>query len=311
MIDSFTKFVWLYPVKSTTSKEVISKLELQKSVFGNPGCIISDRGTAFTSSEFEDYCNKENVQHAKITVGLPRANGQIERINRTIIPVLAKMSIEEPTKWFKYVPKVQQMLNSTYQRSINTTPFELLIGIKMKTQDDIKMRDILEKEMIRDFEDDRQQLRDEAKKQIEEVQQENRKQYNLRRRQPRKYQINDLVAIKRTQLGPGLKLRSNYLGPYRIVKIKSNDTYDVMKEGDQEGPMKTSTCAEYLKGWVKFDDDFAPSGTDEESERPNCGIESLRGDKLYRPRDDREGAKETKMKSRQYHERVVIYLTHN
>lgn len=131
---------------------------MQKSIFGNSGCIISDRGTPFTSSEFEDYCNKENIQHAKITVGLPRANGQIERINRTIIPVLAKMSIEEPTKWFKYVPKVQQMLNSTYQRSINITPFELLIGIKMKTQDDIKMRDILEEEMIRDFEDDRQAL---------------------------------------------------------------------------------------------------------------------------------------------------------
>lgn len=198
VIDSFTKFVWLYPVKSTTSKEVILKLELQKSMFGNPGCIISDRGTAFTSSEFEDYCTEENIQHAKITVSLPRANGQIERINRTIIPVLAKMSIEEPTKWYTHIPK--------------------------KTQDDIKMRDILEKEMISDFEDDRQRLRDEAKKQIEKVQQENRKQYNLRRRQPKKYQINDLVAIKRTQLGPGLKLRSNYLGPYRIVKIKPNDT---------------------------------------------------------------------------------------
>lgn len=135
-----------------------------------------------------------------------------------------------------------------------------------------------------------------AKKQIEKVQQENRKQYNLRRRQPRKYQINDLVAIKRTQLGSGLKLRSNYLGPYRIVKVKSNDTYDVIKEGDQEGPMKTSTCAGYLKGWVKANDDFAPSGTDEESERPNCGIESLRRDKFYRPRGDREGAEETEVK---------------
>lgn len=59
------------------------------------------------------------------------------------------------------------MLNSTYQRNINT-PFELLIGIKMKIQDDIKMRDILEQEMIRDFGDDRQQLK-EAKKQIEKV----------------------------------------------------------------------------------------------------------------------------------------------
>jgi len=57
VIDAFTKFVWLYPTKTVTSKEVIEKLELQKSIFGNPSRIISDRGTAFTSREFEDYCH--------------------------------------------------------------------------------------------------------------------------------------------------------------------------------------------------------------------------------------------------------------
>lgn len=49
LVDSFTKFVWLYPVKSTTSLEVISKLEIQKTTFDNPFQIVTDRGTAFTS----------------------------------------------------------------------------------------------------------------------------------------------------------------------------------------------------------------------------------------------------------------------
>jgi len=71
VINFFMKFVWLYPVKSTTSKEVTEKLELQKTVFGNPSCIIIDRGTAFTSNEFEDYhCNQEDIEHLKITVYL-------------------------------------------------------------------------------------------------------------------------------------------------------------------------------------------------------------------------------------------------
>lgn len=61
VIDSYAKFVWLYLVKSTASNEVIQKLELQKSVFGNPNWIISDRGTAFTSKEFEDYCQREGI----------------------------------------------------------------------------------------------------------------------------------------------------------------------------------------------------------------------------------------------------------
>jgi len=276
IIDSFTKFVWLYPVKSTTTKEVIEKLELQKTVFGSPSCIISDRGTAFTSNEFEDYCYQEDIRHQKITVGLLRANGQIERVNRTIIPVLAKMAIDDPAKWYKYVPKLQQMLNSTYQRSINRTPFELLIGTKMRTQDDLKMRAALEQEIIYDFEDSRQRMREEARRQIEKVQQENQRQYNLRRRHSPRYQLDDLVAIKRTQLGPGSKLKSNYLGPYRIIKVKSNDTYDIMKEGDQEGSIKTTTCAEYLKKWMESDD-LLSSGTDEDAGRPNCGTDGSAG----------------------------------
>lgn len=33
IIDTFTKFVWLYPVKSITSKEVIAKLGIQHVVY--------------------------------------------------------------------------------------------------------------------------------------------------------------------------------------------------------------------------------------------------------------------------------------
>jgi len=98
VIDSFIKFVWLYPTKNTTSLEMIKKLTLQQQIFGNPACIVSDRGTAFSSKEFKDYCEKEGIRHILITMGLSRANGQVERVNRVIIPVLTKLSLD-PTKW--------------------------------------------------------------------------------------------------------------------------------------------------------------------------------------------------------------------
>lgn len=237
--------MWLYPIKTVISKETIDKLESQKSIFGNPSRIISDRGTAFTSTEFESYCQEEGIEHIKITIGLPRANGQIERINRTIIPVLTKMSLNDPRKWYKHIPKLQQVLNSTFQRSINTTPFELLVGTKMRSKEDLIMKEAIEQEMSHQYNDARKQLRDDARKQIEAVQLENQRQYNLRRRNPNKYHLNDLVAIKRTQLGPGLKLKLKYLGPYRISKVKTHDTYDVEKAGTGEGPTKTTTCAVY------------------------------------------------------------------
>lgn len=250
IIDSFTKFVWLYPTKSTDAAEVIAKLENQKHVFGNPSRIISDRGTAFTSKQFQDYCSAEKIEHFSVTTGLPRANGQIERLNSVITAVISKLSIDNPEKWYKHVNEVQKVINSTFQRSINTTPFELLFGIKMRSQQDLNITDLLNEEIQAEFVNNRDELRKQAKEQILQVQDENRRSYNLRRRLPAKYKLHDLVAIKRTQLGPGLKLKPKYLGPYKITKVKQNDTYDVQKCAFFEGPNKTSTCAEFLKPWT-------------------------------------------------------------
>ncbi|GFT93116.1 hypothetical protein TNCV_4401021 [Trichonephila clavipes] len=123
VIDAFSKFTWLYPTRSTDAAEVINRLENQRHVFGNPARIITDKGSAFTSSAFEDYCKKQNILHISITTGLPRSNGQIEKQNSTIISVLSKLSVDDPEKWYSHVPHLQEILNSTFQRSIKMTPF--------------------------------------------------------------------------------------------------------------------------------------------------------------------------------------------
>jgi len=73
--DAFTKFVWLYAIKTTNIAEVLSKLKKQSTIFGNPRRIVSDRGAVFTSREFAEYCAKEKIYHVLTTTGVPRANG--------------------------------------------------------------------------------------------------------------------------------------------------------------------------------------------------------------------------------------------
>ena len=63
VIDAFSEFVWLYPTKSTGAAEVIQRLSKQQAIYGNPKRIISDRGTAFTSNDFEKSCEKKKIQH--------------------------------------------------------------------------------------------------------------------------------------------------------------------------------------------------------------------------------------------------------
>ena len=84
LVDSFAKFVWICPTKSTTTAEVLKRMREHQKVFRNPRVLISDRGSAFTSDDFENYCKSEEVQHQRITTNVPRGNGQVERVNGII-----------------------------------------------------------------------------------------------------------------------------------------------------------------------------------------------------------------------------------
>jgi len=81
------------------------------------------------------------------------------------------------------------------------------------------------------------------------LQTENKRVFDLKRKREKIYKIDDLVAIKRTQYGTGLKLKGKFLGPYKVVKINKHGSYDVEKLGDGDGPFRTSTVAEYMKPW--------------------------------------------------------------
>ncbi|GFT89663.1 putative blastopia polyprotein [Trichonephila clavipes] len=63
----------------------------------------------------------------------------------------------------------------------------------------------------------------------------------------------ELVAIKRTQFGTGLKLRPKFYGPYRIKTVKPHDRYEVEKVGQHEGPHLTSTAVDFMKRWSTAD----------------------------------------------------------
>lgn len=250
VIDAFTKFVWLFPTKSTGSAETLNKLRIHQQTFGNPRRFITDRGAAFTSHDFEDYCSDEGIQHVKITTGVARGNGQVERVHKIIIPMLTKLCIENAGVWYKHVSRVQRALNSTFQRSINTTPFKLLVGAKMRGKEDIEILRLLKEETASLYDSDREELRKKAKEQMLAVQEENRKYYNKKRKESQKYMVGDLVAIKRTQFGTGLKLKPKYLGPYKVTKVNVNDRYEVEKaDSSAEGPNHTSSSADFMKRW--------------------------------------------------------------
>lgn len=102
------------------------------------------------------------------------------------------------------------------------------------------------------FTENRDELRIRAKENIAKVQQKNKRGFDKRRKAARIYKEGDLVAIRRTQLAPGMKPAAKYLGPYEIVKALRSNRYIVRKIGEHEGPQQTSSSADFIKPWLRY-----------------------------------------------------------
>lgn len=181
---------------------------------------------------------------------MPRGNGQVERIHRIIISILTKLCIEKPDLWYRHVSRVQRSINSTFQRSINCTPYELMVGNRMRIKEDMEIYNLLKQEGRDIYFQEREDMRQKAKEQIFQIQEENRRSYNKKRKEAKKYIKGDLVAIKRTQYGSGMKLKPKFLGPYKVTKVMGNDRYQVRKVSSvTEGPNNTFSSVDFMKKW--------------------------------------------------------------
>ncbi|XP_029158483.1 uncharacterized protein LOC114930814, partial [Nylanderia fulva] len=118
---------------------------------------------------------------------------------------------------------------------------------QIKTKEDLILKDLLEEEEAAAFLEKRSETRRQAKEAIAKIQEEIKRSYDRKRKAPSIYKENDLVAIKRTQGGPGLKFAAKYFGPYRIKRVLRNDRYIVQKIGEGEGPRMTSSAADHMK----------------------------------------------------------------
>lgn len=266
MVDGFSKFVWLYPTRTTNAEETLRKLECWSSVFGNPERLITDRGAAFTANSFADYVKENGIEHVVCTTGVPRGNGQAERVNRTVLTMLAKLSAEDPSKWYRVVSKVQQAINAHGHAATGLSPFEVMFGVQMKRSNDDNMKQILEQEFYKGFERDRQEMRYEARKAIEQAQLSYKKQFDKKRKPDVGYSVGDLVAIRRTQFVAGRKLASDFLGPYEVISVKRNGRYKVKKIGNGEGPVISNSSEDNMKLWAYVESAEDDEVFDEEDE---------------------------------------------
>lgn len=78
IVDGFTKYIKLYPCKTTNTSEVLKHLRNYCSNYSIPTKLVSDRGSCFTANSFKTFMNDSNIKHVLIASGCPKSNGQLK-----------------------------------------------------------------------------------------------------------------------------------------------------------------------------------------------------------------------------------------
>lgn len=106
---------------------MIKALDELISEKGLPKRLVSDRGSCFTSKDFTNYCSKNGIHHILTTVRHPQANGQVERVNATVVPVIMA-AMDKQSSWDKQIRMVERWLNFGQNKETGKSAYELVMG---------------------------------------------------------------------------------------------------------------------------------------------------------------------------------------
>lgn len=120
IIDIYSKYAFVFPVRDMTAATLIQKCKEVFSFCGFPNCILSDRGTQFCSAEFLGFLRDFGVKKLTTNPYSPHSNGCCERFNGTlqksIYAYLTDNSLSR-SQWIRSLPAV--LLN--YRTSVHST----------------------------------------------------------------------------------------------------------------------------------------------------------------------------------------------
>jgi len=133
MIDNFSRYTILVPLKTMNSVEVAHAIE--KNLFyeyGSPDCLHSDRGTYFVSSNMRSVLREWNVQQSLSSPYYPEGNSIVERLFRTVKDMIFCINRNSGLQWDEALPQITFSLRVCKHEILQLTPFEIIFGFQAK-----------------------------------------------------------------------------------------------------------------------------------------------------------------------------------
>lgn len=132
VIDSYSKWIEVNPMVSTTTNDTIRVLRSIFATHGLPEIIVSDNGPQFIADTFKAFCQERGIKHLTSAPYHPQSNGEVERLVQSFKASMSKST----SAGVKKGEALQNFLASyrfTPHCTTGVVPATALLGRKVKT----------------------------------------------------------------------------------------------------------------------------------------------------------------------------------
>ena len=232
IVDYFTKWTEAFALPDHKAATVADCLVTQVFTrFGAPYQLHSDQGPDFESRLFQEICNLLGIKKTRTCGYRPQSDGLVERFNRSLQDMLAKLVNDFRNDWDNILQYVLCAYRATPQQSTNFTPNMLMLGreallpvdlvygysVSDKRTCPVEYVEWVRQAMEEAFKRCRQHLAKAAKKQA--------RHYNKLSGDPT-YSVGDWVLLFYPPLAKQ-KLSLKFLGPFKVTQKISEVTYQI------------------------------------------------------------------------------------
>jgi hypothetical protein len=134
VVDSFSRWVSLYPVPDKSALSAARAVLMTIGNFGVPLTIRSDGGKEFINDIIASIEYILDVKHHKIIAYHHEGNSLAEKANRSVLENLRNLIFDKryvlngPHQWSDLLPLVQRIMNASFNSSVGCSPASLLFG---------------------------------------------------------------------------------------------------------------------------------------------------------------------------------------
>ncbi|VEN42291.1 unnamed protein product, partial [Callosobruchus maculatus] len=234
VMDIFSKFVLLHPLRSASGKNICKYLEEQVFlVFGVPMKLITDNGSNVVGREMTSLLERYKVIHQRTANYHAQAN-PVERAHRVIKTALTAYVGVNHRSWETYLPQVAAALRSAKHETTQLTPNFVIFGreVLLSGKDHRLSNNLDFQPEIR--QEELKRVFDDVQKRLKQAYERSSHRYNLRRR-PEAFHLHQKVWKRNFTLsdaakGIAAKFAPKYDGPFTVTKIVSPWTYELTDE---------------------------------------------------------------------------------